>query len=687
MIFRKGSTSKKAPAPSEATRQQVADHLRRLDRFIRDGNFEQARTELEKVRTIDPGNVYALALEERMTALEKEKIGGGRIEKDADVGGMRESSIIGGVNDRKGTVHGSTDLETLREEIRRDLEREYSKKYAEEVRKAEQRISDALKKEQEWQESEKTALIAKLEKEKAQYYEKLEAVYRQKQVEELDRVEANYRLQIEKERREAEERAKREAELKYSKAIEELRASFEAEKESMARNQNETIELFQKQMAANFENRLKAELEKINASPMQKEEEDKQKLEQAIKLRLQNEFEDRLNQEREKVEREFLERQREIEESFKRDFEALKAQANQDLEKRLSEIRVEEERKYGIKRKELEKEIEEKYKRKFEEDLAAERIRMEKELEEKIKATESQFENEKAYLISAERQRLEDVRLTIRRELEKEVEQKIAKESARLQQRFEEKLRLLRIKLPESRAERYMTYRQRLKEAWLNPPITVEVARELMQIRELLGLSLEDHIETETEVRLEVYVKFVEDGIRKGTIKPDDSDVLKELKSKFDITPDESARLEPYILSAFQEAVRKATILVVDDDVDFLGTIRPILEGAGYSVMTATTPDKAMGIIGSERIDLIISDIIFTGHNDDGFTFYQKVQERSDMRRLPFILMSGLQEGVFVRTGVQLGVDDYLVKPVDPELLLAVIEGKLKKYRMLSGSN
>lgn len=672
MLFRKGSVSRKSTVPSESTRRQVADHLRNLDRLIREGNFADAKNELEKVRALEPGNVYALALEERMAMLEREKR-----EKDPAISKMSESTIINGKLN-KDAFDENKDIELLRQQIRRELENEYNRKYAEEIRRAEERLRVALKKEQEWQEAERAALAARLEKERATYREKLEAEYKQKLIEELDRVEANYRKHIEKERREAEESARREAELKYTKAIEELQANFEAERKSIVQNHNETIELFRKKMEADLESRLSQELEKINISTRPAESEE------SVRLRLQKEFELQLNKERAKVEREFEEKRREIELNFEKEISLLKTERDRELEKKLLEIRADEESKYMNMRKQLEKEIEQKYKRKFEEDLIAEKSRLEKELEEKIKAAESQFEHEKAHIISAERQRLEDIRTSIRRELEKEVEEKIAKESARLRKRFEEKLRLLHIKLPETRAERYMTYRQRLKEAWMNPPITVEVARELMQIRELLGLSFEEHIETETEVRLEVYVKFVEDGIRKGTIRPDDTELLKELKSKFGITPDESARLEPYILSAFQDAVRKANILVVDDDVDILATIRPILERAGYSVITATEPAKAMEEIGSSKIDLIISDIIFTGQKEDGFTFYEKVQQKSEMRRVPFILMSGLQEGVFVRTGVQLGVDDYLVKPVDPELLLAVVEGKLKKYRMLS---
>ena len=45
--------------------------------------------------------------------------------------------------------------------------------------------------------------------------------------------------------------------------------------------------------------------------------------------------------------------------------------------------------------------------------------------------------------------------------------------------------------------------------------------------------------------------------------------------------------------------------------------------------------------------------------------------------------MSALHDGVIVRSGFQLGVDDYVTKPLDLDLLLAIINGKLKRYRTL----
>ena len=80
-------------------------------------------------------------------------------------------------------------------------------------------------------------------------------------------------------------------------------------------------------------------------------------------------------------------------------------------------------------------------------------------------------------------------------------------------------------------------------------------------------------------------------------------------------------------------------------------------------------------------VDLIVSDIKFLPKEPDGFKFFAMVQEQPKFRKIPFIFLSSLTDGVIIRSGIQLGVDDYLTKPVDPDLLLAVIEGKLKRYR------
>lgn len=61
-----------------------------------------------------------------------------------------------------------------------------------------------------------------------------------------------------------------------------------------------------------------------------------------------------------------------------------------------------------------------------------------------------------------------------------------------------------------------------------------------------------------------------------------------------------------------------------------------------------------------------------------GLEFYQKVRENPRLKSIPFLLMSGISDEFVVRAGMRLGVDNFIQKPFDLELLLATIEGKLK---------
>jgi PleD family two-component response regulator len=66
-----------------------------------------------------------------------------------------------------------------------------------------------------------------------------------------------------------------------------------------------------------------------------------------------------------------------------------------------------------------------------------------------------------------------------------------------------------------------------------------------------------------------------------------------------------------------------------------------------------------------------------------GFTFYEKVQELKNVQSIPFVFLSGLTDEVLVRTGKELGVDDYLMKPISEQTLVSTLRGKLKRFKQL----
>jgi signal transduction histidine kinase len=127
-------------------------------------------------------------------------------------------------------------------------------------------------------------------------------------------------------------------------------------------------------------------------------------------------------------------------------------------------------------------------------------------------------------------------------------------------------------------------------------------------------------------------------------------------------------------------------ILIVDDDTEMRDTLREILEDAGFSVTTAADGLLALTEIEASIPDLVISDISMP--RMDGHGLYEAVRAREQWAQLPFIFVSGLGERDEIRQGKLLGVDDYLVKPVDEEDLLVAVRGTLERHaRVKKGSH
>jgi two-component system, OmpR family, alkaline phosphatase synthesis response regulator PhoP len=137
----------------------------------------------------------------------------------------------------------------------------------------------------------------------------------------------------------------------------------------------------------------------------------------------------------------------------------------------------------------------------------------------------------------------------------------------------------------------------------------------------------------------------------------------------------------------------KPLMMVVDDQPDVLEVIMVILEREGYQVWTATNGRHALQrleaaltrwrqqgdpAVGSRYLpDLIISDILMPVM--DGYTFYEQTRANPYLNHIPFIFLTAMQHEDDIRRGKELGVDDYLTKPIQMEDLLASVHGKLKR--------
>lgn len=122
-----------------------------------------------------------------------------------------------------------------------------------------------------------------------------------------------------------------------------------------------------------------------------------------------------------------------------------------------------------------------------------------------------------------------------------------------------------------------------------------------------------------------------------------------------------------------------SSILVVDDHVRLLNGIRLHLEAEGYQVLTALNGVEALDVLSTNLVDLILADIAMPRMN--GYQLYEQVQQNFEWVRIPFVFLTARTMDSDIRYGKELGVDDYLTKPIELRDLLAVVRGKLRRAR------
>jgi DNA-binding response OmpR family regulator len=81
--------------------------------------------------------------------------------------------------------------------------------------------------------------------------------------------------------------------------------------------------------------------------------------------------------------------------------------------------------------------------------------------------------------------------------------------------------------------------------------------------------------------------------------------------------------------------------------------------------------------------DLVLCDVNLETSGFGGFTLFEKMRKFDHLQNVPFIFISGLNDNAIIMAGKELGADDYLTKPINPDILLSVVKGKLKRYRQM----
>lgn len=130
---------------------------------------------------------------------------------------------------------------------------------------------------------------------------------------------------------------------------------------------------------------------------------------------------------------------------------------------------------------------------------------------------------------------------------------------------------------------------------------------------------------------------------------------------------------------------KKAKILIVDDDLDFIEATKITLESGSYQVSSASNGTEALEKVQQEPPDLIILDVMMD-KGDEGFTVCRKIKRDPQYKHIPILMLTALERMTGFDFKPQVGdevwlpVEDYVDKPVNPSELLSRVENLLKGH-------
>lgn len=126
----------------------------------------------------------------------------------------------------------------------------------------------------------------------------------------------------------------------------------------------------------------------------------------------------------------------------------------------------------------------------------------------------------------------------------------------------------------------------------------------------------------------------------------------------------------------------KKTIMIIDDDPDFVDATKNLLESKGFVVNSAPSSEEGLKIITKTIPDLLLLDVMMT-KRDEGFEFSRTLSKDQKLGKIPIIMITGIRKDMNLPFGFEadkewLPVKAVLEKPVKPEELLTEI-GKIIK--------
>lgn len=125
-------------------------------------------------------------------------------------------------------------------------------------------------------------------------------------------------------------------------------------------------------------------------------------------------------------------------------------------------------------------------------------------------------------------------------------------------------------------------------------------------------------------------------------------------------------------------------LLIVDDDPNMVLLAKDYLELKGFSVSTAENGLQGIAVLEQEAPDLIICDMMMPGMN--GYTFVERLKTNPKTRKIPVLFLSASSKAKDQADCLKIGAEAYMLKPFEPEELVAKVNHILNRKICANGS-
>ncbi len=215
-----------------------------------------------------------------------------------------------------------------------------------------------------------------------------------------------------------------------------------------------------------------------------------------------------------------------------------------------------------------------------------------------------------------------------------------------------------------------------LKESWRDGAPSEQQRSILLDMQTSLKIPEGRRLELEREIRNTLYREALRTIWLSGGLAAFTPGAIDDLRARFHVARVDHSLIEADLLREIRKGKIRGNVLVVEGDESLLLELTFQLRSNFYAVIAAGNLDEALSCLKTATPDVVISETEFGGEQA-GFDLYECIRSATATRHVPFIFLTAGLDRTALLIGKRMGVEEFLEKPVDYDLLLAILAGRL----------